>query len=289
MRQKLRNLLPFHGVVSGGTATIELAVPEAMRIHAANIIFLSDNAGTVERRNKATMLTQVNKANLYINNKPQRQQTTAQIFEDMEMRNATVDDGIIPILFSREERQLKVEREATAMFAGAGDFIRMSVELGTCTSPELYLELDVEPFNSNAREGSLNDMLSRRGGRRQVIETVRSDVVNVSKTGELNLSLDPEGRDVSCIKLRTADCDKIEIYRGVDKKWEGTPADFDRWLSDAGYTPQTGVIHFFPEAWGGGTVVDWYQYRGQKLIFKLNMTAATSFNIDIHEVGDAIR
>lgn len=289
MRQKLRNLLPFHGVVSGGTATIELAVPEAMRVHAANIIFKSDNAGTVQRRNKATMLTQLVNVQMFINNKPQRQPTIAKIFEDLEMRNGSVKDGIVPILFSREERQLKVEREATALFAGAGDFIRFSVELGACTLPELDLELDVEPFNSNGNEGSLRDMLSRRGGRRQVIETIRSDTVNVGKTGELNLSLDPEGRDVSCIKLRTTDTDFIEVYRGVDKKWEGTPADYDRWLEDAGYTPQAGVIHFFPEAWGGSTIVDWYQYRGKKLIFKLNMTAANSFDIDIHEMGDAIR
>ncbi len=287
MRQNLENLNPFHGVVSGGKATCEIHVPEPMRCHKIELIFESDNSGTVERRTKAVMLTQVDYVEIFINNKPQRKMTVAEIFEDLEMRGFTIEDGKIPLVFSRDERQLGVERDATALFLGVGDSVRVSVKLLTCTTPTLKAHLRVEPFDDKDNYGQLQKILKNRT--RQVIESVRSDVVTVSATGKLNFSLTSQGRDLSCVKLRTANADYITIYRGVDKKWEGTPADFDEWMKEQGYTPQSGVIHFFPEAYGGGRLYDWYQYRGKQLRFELNMTSATSFQADIYEVGDAVR
>lgn len=290
MRQKLRNMLPAHGVVAGGTAKAEIITPEPMKIHGIRAIYKSDNAGTVERRPRATMEAELGKFKLYLMNKLQRQPTVTQIFEDFDMRSQPIKDGIINMAFSRDERELSVERDSTALFSGVGDVIRVELEIdGAATAPDVEFELDVEPFNSNSHDGSLNDIIDRRGGQRQLIETIRSDTVNVTKTGELSINLTGEGRDLSCVKLRTTNCDYIEVYRGVDLKWEGTPADFDRWLEEGGYSPQAGVIVFSPEFWGGGRIADWYQYRGKQLIIKPNMTAATSFDIDIHEIGDAVR
>jgi hypothetical protein len=284
MRQFLENLVPFRGVASAAPATVEIVTPEPMRLHGINLKYTSDIAGTVARRTKAQMLTEVSKVELFINNKLQRDLPIAELFEDEEMRGRTIEDGIIPIRFSRDERDLSLGRDATSFFTEVGDELRVKVTLLASTTPDLVAELVAEPF----AEGEVRNILKRRQNM-QLVESVVRTVENINKTGVQTIFEEGNGRDLSCLKIRSANVSQIAVYRGVDKKWEGIPADFDRWMKEQGYTPQAGVIHFFPEAYGGGRFQDIYQFRGQKLRIEVTMTAATAFDVVKHEIGDAIR
>lgn len=289
MRERIQNLRPFDGVASNGKPTVNIQAPAPMRAHLIEVEYQSDNAGTVQRRNKATMLAEIDYVELYINNKLQRKLEIAKLFEDWELRGNTVEDGIIPIAFSRDERTLSVERDATAAFLGVGDTFRVDVKLKASTDPRLTAWIIIEPFDDANDYAELRDILQKRRGMRQLIETVRTDTVNVAATGKLTFSLSGQGRDISFIKFRTTNCTYMTVYRGTEKKWEGRPADFDRMLDQKVYVPQAGVIHWSPEAFGGGRVPDWYQFRGKLLRFELEMSAAVPFDAEIYEVGDAVR
>lgn len=311
MRRTLYNELAFHGVVSAGTATVEIVLPEIGKLHAVELIYKSDLAAVVARRTKAQMLLEIDYIELICNTKVFRKIPIAEVFEDYERIGETVKDGVIPLLFSDKSMSNEAGQDAFAFILaskeqGFGDKLKVKVKLLASTDPELEARNIWETIGDGNFEHMLKtrgthhgqpllevdskgNVKRARGGTRQMVLNSRNDTVSPGKTGKHRIALTGEGRNPLWLHMRSTDFDYLEIFRGSEKLWDGEDVDFTNDLVGSDYVAITGLLSFSPMMLSGGRFNDQYVFKGKNLYLDLNMTAATAFDIRVDEYGDVAR
>lgn len=172
----------IEGVTAGGTATISL--PTNYRYHG---ICLQYDTDTVGGATEANMEAEIGEIRLRLDEVDQRKFSAKQLFDINRSKGLTptVGDGtapgFLPIFFSEPQREIQVEREATAWgMSGVGDF-----------------DIEVDIVNNSSQTPSLKGFAIVDDVQEPPMGIVkwRRNTITVGATGELPYKLSTERGD----------------------------------------------------------------------------------------------